>query len=119
MKTPGKKAASWIENFCVVPAGFDKGQHVHLSVEQRETVRRIFDTDESSGEITAPLSSYLVLLALAGPRALAERITGIELGADVFTTWAAVGPDLKSVLRVDGGVIACRELRTQFPPVAA
>jgi hypothetical protein len=94
MKTPGKKAASWIENFCVVPAGFDKGQHVHLSVEQRETVRRIFDTDESSGEITAPLSSYLVLLALAGPRALAERITGIELGADVFTTWAAVGPDL-------------------------
>jgi tryptophanyl-tRNA synthetase len=56
MKTPGKKAANWIENFCVVPAGFDKGQHVRLSVEQRETVRRIFDTDESPGEITAPLS---------------------------------------------------------------
>ena len=24
-KTPGQKAANWIENFCVVPFGFDKG----------------------------------------------------------------------------------------------
>ena len=92
MKTPGKKAANWIENFCVVPAGFDKGQHVVLTVEQKEILRRLFDTDESPGEIAAPLSSYLALLALAGPRALAERLSGIELNADVFTTWAAIGP---------------------------
>jgi hypothetical protein len=39
-----------------------------------------------------------------GPRALAERITGIELDADVFSTWAAVGPDLRAVLRCDGGL---------------
>jgi hypothetical protein len=119
MKTPGKKAANWIENFCVVPAGFDKGQHVRLSVEQRETVRRIFDTDESPGEITAPLSGYLALIVVAAPRALAERLPAIELGADIFTTWAATGPALKSVLRVDGGVIVCQELQTRFPPVAA
>ena len=89
MKTPSKKAANWIENFCVVPAGFDKGQHVRLTTEQKEILRKLFDTD---------------------------RLTGIELGADIFTTWAATGPDLKSVLRVDGGTVICQELRTQFPP---
>lgn len=119
MKTPGKKAANWIENFCVVPFGFDKGQHVRLTTEQKEILRKLFDTDELPGEITAPLSSYLVLLIVAGPRALAERISGCELGADVFTTWAATGPVLKSVLRIDGERIVCQELRTQFPPVAA
>ena len=119
MKTPGKRAANWVEHFCVVPTGFDKGQHVVLTIEHKETLRRIFDSDESPGEIAAPLSSYLALLIVAGPRALADRLTGIELGADIFTTWAATGPDLKSVLRLDGGTIVCQELRTQFPPVAA
>ena len=119
MKTPGKKAANWIENFCVVPVGFDKGQHVVLTTEQKEIVLKVFDTDNAPAEIAAPLSSYLALLALAGPRALAERLTAIELNADVFTTWAATGPALKSVLRIDGGVIVCQELQTRFPPVAA
>jgi hypothetical protein len=59
------------------------------------------------------------LLIVAGPRPLAERITGMALDADVFSTWAATGPALKSVLRVDGGQIVCQELRTRFPPVAA
>jgi hypothetical protein len=45
---------------------------------------------------------------------LAERITGIELDADVFSTWAAVGPDLRAVLRCDGGYIFCQELRRNF-----
>lgn len=117
-KTPGQKAANWIENFCVVPFGFDKGQHVCLTAEQRETLRRVFETDEAT-EITAPLSSYLALLVVAGPRVLAERLTGIQLSADVFSMWAATGPALKSVLRVDGEHIVCQELRTRFPPVAA
>ena len=117
--TASQKTVRWIENFCLFPHGLEKGQHVRLTTEQKEILRKLFDTDESPGEITAPLSSYLVLLALAGPRALADRLTGIELNADVFTTWEAVGPDLKSVLRLDGGTIVCQELRTQFPPVAA
>ena len=117
--TPGQKAAHWIEDYCIVPHGFNKGQLVVLTTEQKEIVLKVFDTDKVPAEIAAPLSPYLALLALAGPRALADRLTGIELNADVFTTWAAVGPDLKSVLRIDAGVIVCQELRTQFPPVAA
>jgi hypothetical protein len=81
--TRADKAVLWIEDYCVVPFGFDKGQHVRLTEQQREILHRIFDTDVSP-EITAPLASYLALLALADPRALAERITGIELDADVF-----------------------------------
>ena len=119
MRTPSKKAANWIENFCVVATGFDKGQHVRLTIEQKETLRRIFDTDESPGEITAPLPRYLALLVVAGPRALAERLTGVKLDADIFSMWAATGPALKSVLRRDGEQIICSELGTKFPPVAA
>ena len=118
MMTPGQKAARWIETFCIYPNGFNKGQFVVLTPEQRETVLRVFDTDKSPGEITAPLSSYLALVVLAGPRVLAERMTGIELDADFFTTWAATGPDLKSVLRCDGGHIVCQELRTRYPAAA-
>ena len=32
--TRGDKAIRWIENFCVYPHGFNKGQHVVLTEEQ-------------------------------------------------------------------------------------
>jgi hypothetical protein len=117
MKTPGRRAAYWIEQFCVYPRGFNKGQHVVLTIAQREILHRIFDGGESPGEIAAPLSAYLALLIVAGPRALAERLSGIELRADVFSTWAATGPALRAVLKCDGGQIVCQELRTQYAPV--
>ena len=112
--TPGQKAANWIEQFCVYPHGLSKGQHVVLTIEQKGIVRRIFDSDESPGEIAAPMSSYLALLVVAGPRALAERLTGIELDADIFSTWAATGPALKSVLTCDGVAVVCPELGTRW-----
>ncbi|MFZ0104769.1 MAG: hypothetical protein WAL49_21015 [Pseudolabrys sp.] len=119
MRTLSQKAANWIENFCVYPSGFDKGQHVRLTAEQKEILRKLFDIDESPAEITAPLSRYLALLVVAGPRPLADCMTGINLDADIFTTWAATGPALKSVLKCDGGQIVCQELQTRFPSVAA
>ena len=120
MRTLSQKAANWIENFCVYPFGFDKGQHARLSIEQREILRKLFDSDdETPGDMTQPLASYLALLVVAGPRPLAECMTGIELSADIFTTWAATGPPLKSVLRIDGATIVCGELQTRFPSVAA
>ena len=113
-----QKVRHWIEHFCVVPHGVNKGQHAVLTIEQKQTLRRIFDTDESPGEITAPLASYLALVVVAGPRASAERLTGLELDADIFTTWAATGPDLKSVLKPNGAQIVCPELGTRYPAAA-
>ena len=42
MKTSGKKAANWIEQFCVAPAGVSKGQRVVLTIEHKETLRTDF-----------------------------------------------------------------------------
>jgi hypothetical protein len=116
--TPGQKAANWIEAYCLFPNGLDKGQHVRLTAEQKEILRQIFDTDESP-EITGPLAAYLALFHIAGPRDLAAHVAQIPLIADSFTTWNAVGPDLRAVVKRDGERIVCPELGTKFPPVAA
>ena len=99
--------------------GFDKGQHVQLTVEQKEILRRIFDRNESPGEISAPLSAYMALFHVAGPRDLAAHVSALPLSADTFTTWNAVGLDLRAVVKRDGEHIVCPELGTKFPPVAA
>lgn len=117
--TPGQKAARWIEAYCVYPHGFDRGQHVRLTAEQRETLRKLFDTDESPGDISAPLSAYLALFYVAGPRDLAGHVSAIPLNADFFSVWNATGPDLRAVVKPDGGHVVCPELNTKFPPVAA
>jgi hypothetical protein len=46
MKTPGQKAIDWIEQFCLVPFGFDKGQYVRLTTEQKEILHRVFDAEK-------------------------------------------------------------------------
>ena len=70
MMTPGQKAARWIETFCIYPNGFNKGQFVVLTTEQRETVLRVFDSDDAP-EVRGPLAAYLALFHVAGPRDLA------------------------------------------------
>ena len=89
-----------------------------MLTEQQRRAAPGFDTDESP-EVTGPLAAYLALFYIAGPRDLAAHVSAIPLGADVFSTWAATGPDLKSVVRLDGEQIICSELGTKFPPVAA
>ena len=116
---PGQKATTWIETYCVYPHGFNKGQHVRLTEQQREIVLRIFDTNEPPGEISAPLSAYLALFHVAGPRDLAAHVSQLQLSADFFSVWNATGPDLKSFLKPDGEQVVCVELGTRFPPVAA
>ena len=68
--TRGDQAIRWIEQFCVYPHGFSKGQHVVLTAAQKEIVHKVFDTDESP-EVTGPLAAYLALFHIAGPRDLA------------------------------------------------
>jgi hypothetical protein len=109
--TRGDRAISWIEEFCVVPFGFDKGQHARLTEEERETLRRIFDGDDAP-EVTGPLAAYLALFHVAGPRDLTAHVSAIPLSADVFSTWNATSPDLRAVLKRDGAAVVCPELGT-------
>ena len=115
--TRGDKAIRWIEQFCVYPHGFSKGQPVVLTAAQKEIVHKVFDTDESP-EVTGPLAAYLALFHVAGPRDLAAHVSQIELHADFFSVWNATDPALKSVLKPDGERIICPELGTRYPTAA-
>ena len=60
----GDKNIRWIEIYCTFPSGPEKGQHARLSIEQRATVRRMYDNPDGQRDapITGPLAAYLALL---------------------------------------------------------
>ena len=115
-KQRGERAIFWIEEYCLVPHGPDKGQHVRLTPAQRETVREIYDGGKPA-PITGPLAAYLALLHICGPEALQKEFRP-EVNADIFTVWGAVGPDLRALLKREGGRIVCPELGTRYPAAA-
>jgi hypothetical protein len=115
-KTRGEKNIRWIEMFCLVPHGPDKGQHVKLTQEQRDTLREIYDMSKTV-EVGEPLAAYLALMHVCGPEALQKEFRP-DVRPDIFTTWAATGPDLKAVLKRDGEHILCPELGTRYPAAA-
>jgi hypothetical protein len=67
--------------------------------------------------VTGSLAAYLALLHTAGPEALQHEFTP-AVGADVFTVWGAVGPDLRPVLRHEGERVVCPQLGTAYPVAA-
>src|SRR4029453_6016375 len=114
--TRGERAIRWIQDYCLVPSGLDKGQHVRLTAAQRDMLRQIYDSSDGieAAPVTGPLAAYLVLLHVVGPQALQKKFLP-ELSADIFTLWAAVGPDLPPVLRREVEKIVCSQLGTCWP----
>ena len=41
-----------------------------------------------------------------------------KVEADIFTTWSAVSPALREVLKLERGQITCPELGTRYPAAA-
>jgi len=115
-KTRGEKNIRWIEMFCLVPHGPDKGQHVRLTQEQHDTLREIYDMSKIV-QVDEALAAYLALLHVCGREALQTAFRP-DVRPDIFTTWAATGPDLKAVLKRDGEHIVCPELGTRYPAAA-
>jgi hypothetical protein len=109
-QTRGERAIRWIEAYCLVPSGLDKGQHVRLTLAQRDIVRHIYDGIEAV-PVTGPLAAYLALMHVCGPEALQKEFRP-ELSADIFTVWGAVGPDLRAVLKREERP---QRRRPQFP----
>lgn len=116
-KTRGNRNAKWIETYCVIPSGPDRGQHVRLTDAQRDMIRKRYDHAEAI-TFDAPLSAYLALLHVCGPEAVRPWPTPPINNADIFTVWSATGPDLREVLKRDGEIIRCPELGTQYPAAA-
>jgi len=113
--------AHWIEKFCVVGSGPDRGQPVKLTPAQKETIARLYqgaDAIDGPVSVESPLSAYLALLHLCGPEAVHPWATPPHFDADIFTTWAATGPRLREVLKRTGEIIVCPELGTRWPAAA-
>jgi hypothetical protein len=115
-QTRGERAIRWIQDYCIVPSGLDKGQHVRLTPAQRDIVRQIYDGIEAV-PVTGPLAAYLALLHVCGPEALQKEFRP-QLSADIFTIWGAVSPNLRAVLRREGERIVCPQLGTRYPAAA-
>ena len=115
----GDKAVLWVETYCLIPSGPERGQHVRLSVEQRATVHQMYDNPSGlrAAPITGNLAAYLALLHVCGPEALQHDFRP-EVSTDTFTVWGATGPDIRAVLRRDGEAVVCPELRTRWPVAA-
>ena len=115
----GAAAVHWIDQYCVVPTGPEKGQHVRLTQAERETVLRTYDHPDGPQHepLTGRLAAFLALLHICGPEALQREFLP-KVEADIFTIWNATGPDLKAVLQRDGEQIVCPELGTKFPAAA-
>ena len=52
----------------------------------------------------------LALLHTCGPEAVRTSDRQLQFETDLFTAWAACGPDLKAVLKHDGELIVCPNL---------
>jgi hypothetical protein len=115
--TRSERAVRWIEKYCVVPSGVERGQHVRLTPAQRDAIRAIYDAQNISEVVGEQLAAYLALLHVCGPEALQKEFRP-DVSPDIFTVWNSIGPDLKAVLRRDGEHIVCPELGTQYPIAA-
>jgi hypothetical protein len=111
----------WVEQYCLYPSGPDKGKRTVLTPEQRATIRKVFDNPkgpqaEDVASITVPLSAYLGLFYICGPR---PAVAGCQPAkADIFSVWNATSPELRAVLRLDGAAVVCPELGTRYPVAA-
>lgn len=120
-RTRGQRAACWIEDFCLVPSGFRKGDRATLSLAQRDTIMRNLDHPDGQlhpEPVAEPLAAFLVLYGLAGPEAPGSR-SPPPFASDLFSVWAAAGPQLRAVLRRRGAEVACPELGTTWKSTAA
>lgn len=112
---------AWIESYCLIPFGPHRGERACLKVAQRAMVHEIYDAPGSPLDLTVDdreLAAWLALLHTCGPQAPGNKPPPVKLSVDIFTIWAAVGPDARPVLRRDGEAITCPALGTRFPRAA-
>jgi hypothetical protein len=115
-RTRGDRAIDWIEEYCRVPSGPGKGQHVVLGIEDLITVRAIYDAPSSEcHRVAGHLAAYLALIHTCGLEAPGSSPPPAELVTDIFSVWnAADSPDLRRVLKREGEAIICPALGTRW-----
>jgi hypothetical protein len=111
----------WIEQFCVLPFGPDKGQRVKLTPAERTTVLWIYDAPNGPADdvnVDGALGSYFALLHTVGIEATRCEIRP-TINVDTFMVWNACSENLLAYLERKGERVVCLGLGTVYPPVAA
>jgi hypothetical protein len=120
-RSRGERTIRWIEKFCRVPFGPDRGKMLRLSPAQCAVIREIYDNPDGLQSIRfddPELAAYLTLVHLVSPEAV-ESKAAPAFETDSFTIWSAAdSPDLRRVLQRRGETVICPALGTRFPAAA-
>jgi phage terminase large subunit-like protein len=134
--TRGERNAAWIETYCVVPEGKDRGKHVRLRDWQVNELRNIYDTPTRTAILSfgrkngkTALIAFIVLLHLCGPEAEigSEVVSGArsrDQAGMVFryaSKCARLNPDLSSIIRIRDTAkeLDCPQLQTTYKALSA
>lgn len=120
-KRRSARAIRWIERYCRVPSGPQKGHPAHLSMAQEEVVRQIYDNVDAPVPATddSELAAYLALLHIVGPEAVRETPVTPMLTVDPWTVWNACDdPYLRQYLKREPDAVVCPQLGTRYPRAA-
>ena len=113
--TRGERNAAWVEAYCVVPEGKDRGKPVNLRDWQVDEFRKIYDSPTRTAILSfgrkngkTALIAFIVLLHLCGPEAEigSEVVSGArsrDQAAMVFryaSKCVRLNPDLLAIVRV-------------------
>ena len=134
--TRGERNAAWVETYCVVPEGKDRGKRVRLRDWQVDEFRKIYDTPTRTAILSfgrkngkTALIAFIVLLHLCGPEAEtgSEVVSGArsrDQAAMVFryaSKCVRLNPDLLSIVRVRDTAkeLECPQLQTMYKALSA
>lgn len=134
--TRGERNAAWVETFCRVPEGKDRGQPVRLRDWQVNEFRRLYDSPTRTFILSfgrkngkTALVAFLVLLHLCGPEAElgSEVVSGArsrDQAAMVFRYAAKcvrLNPDLFAIVRIRDTAkeLDCEALQTIYKALSA
>lgn len=132
----GERNAAWVQQFCVVPEGKDRGRPVRLRDWQVDEFRKIYDTPTRTAILSfgrkngkTALIAFVVLLHLCGPEAEigSEVVSGArsrDQAAMVFryaSKCVRLNPDLLSIVRVRDTAkeLECPQLQTIYKALSA
>ena len=134
--TRGERNAAWIEAFCHVPEGKDRGKKVRLRDWQVAELRRLYDSPTRTFILSfgrkngkTALIAFLVLLHLCGPEAEigSEVVSGArsrDQAAMVFryaSKCIRLSADLSQIVRIRDTAkeLECTDLQTTYKALSA
>ena len=134
--TRGERNAAWVESFCRVPEGRDRGKAVRLRDWQVAEFRRLYDSPTRTFIVSfgrkngkTALIAFIVLLHLCGPEAElgSEVVSGArsrDQAAMVFryaSKCVRMNPDLNEIIRVRDTAkeLDCQDLQTTYKALSA